>query len=354
MAKRHTFLPLLGLLLLLVGCQTVENVSIDYLVPAEISFPAGLRRVAIVNNVPTTEIAEDLSEGVRLLGGDGKAAAESLAEAIAAEEYFDEVLICDSALRATDAEPRGTLLRPEEVEQLADELDADFLIALEDVRLQATRHATYSPAYGFYFAHIDLVVTPVLRVYLPGRQRPLLTLQSSDSIYWEKAGPNKEFSIQRLPDEKEVIEQGSQFAGTVPIARLLPTWKHADRRLFGGGSVNMRDAAVLAREGRWSEAIPLWKEVYQKKKGKQKMCAAYNLALGHEMHDDLNTAYDWIIKAQEEAARIDKVDEAGKDGTLDLNTLPHCLITSLYMSELEERKAAMGRLHSQMQRFNEE
>lgn len=36
------------------SCQTVEQLSIDYMLPAEISFPNELKRVAVVNNVSDT------------------------------------------------------------------------------------------------------------------------------------------------------------------------------------------------------------------------------------------------------------------------------------------------------------
>ena len=34
------------------GCQSIEQLSIDYMLPAEVSFPAVLKRVAVVNNMP--------------------------------------------------------------------------------------------------------------------------------------------------------------------------------------------------------------------------------------------------------------------------------------------------------------
>ena len=41
--------------LLLGGCQTVEQLSIDYMLPAEVSFPPSLKRVAVVNNMPSIQ-----------------------------------------------------------------------------------------------------------------------------------------------------------------------------------------------------------------------------------------------------------------------------------------------------------
>lgn len=51
MTKYHHYLLLIGSLLL-GSCQSVEQLSIDYMLPAEVSFPATLKRVAVVNNMP--------------------------------------------------------------------------------------------------------------------------------------------------------------------------------------------------------------------------------------------------------------------------------------------------------------
>ena len=51
MAKYHYCLLLIGSLLL-GSCQSVEQLSIDYMLPAEVSFPVTLKRVAVVNNMP--------------------------------------------------------------------------------------------------------------------------------------------------------------------------------------------------------------------------------------------------------------------------------------------------------------
>ena len=51
MTKYHYCLLLMGSLLL-GSCQSVEQLSIDYMLPAEVSFPATLKRVAVVNNMP--------------------------------------------------------------------------------------------------------------------------------------------------------------------------------------------------------------------------------------------------------------------------------------------------------------
>lgn len=44
-------------------------------------------------------------------------------------------------------------------------------------------------------------------------------------------------------------------------------------------------------------------------KGKKKMQAAYNLAVGYEMQDSIAAALDWALKAQAEARIVDGVDK---------------------------------------------
>ena len=49
---KYSYLLLVCCVLLFSGCQSIEQLSIDYMLPAEVSFPSALRRVAVVNNMP--------------------------------------------------------------------------------------------------------------------------------------------------------------------------------------------------------------------------------------------------------------------------------------------------------------
>lgn len=362
MAKYSHYL-LLSCLLLLAGCQSVEQLSIDYMLPADINFPPSLKRVAIVNNMP--EVPEnkpiiskekkkdnyEIARKVDYYNGNAAIATEALAQALAQENYFHEVVICDSALRAHDITPREGLLSQEEVNELMHSLDVDFIIALENVQIRAVRKINYIRDWGIYYGTVDAKVYPTVRVYLPNRSTPMVTVNNNDSIFWEETG-NGPFVQANLISEEDIIKQASEFAGTIPVKKLLPHWKAADRYLFYGGSVSMRDAAVYAREKDWGTAIGLWKQTYATKKGKKKMQAAYNLAVAYEMQDSIATAAGWALKAQAEARIVDGIDK--KDmAHITKEDIPYYVLTTLYATELEERKEALPRLNMQMQRFNE-
>lgn len=362
MTKYSHFLLLTGMLLL-AGCQSVEQLSIDYLLPADISFPSDLKRVAIVNNMPETsdnkpifpkgtrKEQSEIAGKTNCYNGIGSIAAEALAQSLANENYFEEVVICDSALRARDMTPRETMLSAEEVNRLTTELDADFLISLENIQIGTVRKVTYLPDWGTFHGTVDAKVYSTVRVYLPQRNIPMVTLCPTDSVFWEEFG-SETYVQTRLIKEEEVVKQASEFAGSVPVRRLLPHWEKAGRYLFCGGNVNMRDAAVYARENKWNTAVELWAQTYNTEKGKKKMMAAYNAAVGYEMLDSITTATQWAQKAQAEARVIEKIEQQAPPHLNGTNN-PYYLLTTLYVAELEKRKEGLPRLIMQMKRFNE-
>ena len=184
MTKYHYCLLLMGSLLL-GSCQSVEQLSIDYMLPAEVSFPATLKRVAVVNNMPNVpdnkliiseeEQKKSENEVARLTNyynGDAAITTESLAEALANENYFEEVVICDSALRSKDINPRESTLSRDEVLELTQNLDVDFLIALENIQMRSNRKISYMPDWGVFLGTVDVKVYPTVRIYLHNRKGP--------------------------------------------------------------------------------------------------------------------------------------------------------------------------------------
>ncbi|MDR1003654.1 MAG: DUF6340 family protein [Prevotellaceae bacterium] len=352
---------------LLAGCQTVEQFSIDYMLPAKVSFPASLKRVGVVNNmppIPDNQLIVDrppreegeFARRTNYYNGDGKITTEALADALADGNYFDQVVICDSALRAGDVIQRESILSAEEVDRLVSQLEVDFLIALENIQMRTIRRINYVEGLDAYDATLDVKVYPLVRVYVPRRSASMTAILSTDSIFWDATGLTMESANARLISDKQMITEASHFAGSVPVKDLLPHWKRGDRYYFAGGSVNMRDAAVYVRKGQWSDAVALWKKEYDTRKHpKQKMQAAYNLAFGYEMQDSITTAFRWIDQAQQLAYRVDDVEAKRQDGgTVEEWAVPDYAETVRYYLELKERNDGLMRLNVQMQRIKDE
>lgn len=349
----------------LSSCQTMEQISIDYMLAGEVSFPAQLRKVAVVNNVSDTpdrplkpdenksKEENEISRAVAYFPGNPAVATESLAKTIAEQNYFDEVIICDSALRTHDLHPRESTLNPQEVKELAYGLGADVVIALENLQIKATKAITYIPEWNCHYGTVDAKVYPTVKVYLPNRKGPMVTINNNDSIFWEEYGSTEINVRSYLPTDKQILSEASEFAGSLPVKYLLPYWKTSYRYIFVNGSVDMRDAAIYAKEKEWEKAFKLWERAYNTAKSdKKKMRAAFNITLYYEMNDQLEEAEKWATQAQALAQKVDKVNM--EDTLIDVSRIPNYYLATLYLNELKERTAGMAKLESQMSRFNDD
>lgn len=372
--------PLIPLFLALTslwmgGCQSVEQLSIDYMLPAEVQYPVQLKRVAVVNNVsdvpesrrfPKGKDQSDFSSNeyvhlTRYLNGDAGITAESLAEGIADNKFFEEVVLCDSALRAGNTDPGNLHIPQAEVQTLTKELGVDCLIAVENIQLRSVQTAENRSNQGLFWSRNDVKVYPAVTLYLPNRRRPMVTISCLDSIYWEEAGCTTKSALAQLPPEEEVVKQASDYAGLTLVKHLLPHWTSDTRYFYAGGSPTMRDATVYARENNWKEANHLWQQVYDQATAKNKkrhqmtrMRTAFNLALSYEMQDNLQAALQWVRTAGEIAYVIDKVERCDDVETMDPHDLRHYLLALKYAAALEQRIAKLPQLEIQMQRFKED
>lgn len=346
--KMRKLIPYILLLFVFASCRTLDTVSIDYLLPSDVSFPTSIKTIGVVNNTLGSSSARDIkqlndnnsvySDVIVTLEGDGKTATEELANNVANGNYFESVIICDSVLRANDLIAREPKLGKEEVKELADNLNVDVILALEQIRLYLKKGLVYYPEIPFPESTIDATLHTVARIYLPNRDEPLVTLSDTDSIYWTGTWNINE----------GMIKEASAFAATLPVRHILPTWKNVTRYYYAGESVEMRDAVVCIRENSWDEALALWKTVYAKKSEKGKMRAAHNIALYYEMKDDLEEAKSWLEKALAIAEKKVKKNEKGEV----VETTSDYTLIALYYSDLMTRIGNLSKLNIQMQRFN--
>lgn len=313
---------------LLASCGSIQTLTFDQLYPASLTYPEQVTRVAVVNNVPPVPSSGEKKLTLGVLEGDGKIAAETLAASLADSRYFNQVLICDSALRVPGEPLYGDhRLTLAQVDTLSALLGADMLFSVERVRLQTSRQEVFYPGFPMPLTMVEIKATPLVRIYIPSRETPVATLAKTDSLYWE---------LSPSLTDAQVLKEGTAGAFSVLQNDLVPHWEPATRMYYDGGSVEMRDAAVCLRENDWQGARDLWTKLYDaRKKGSQKMKAAFNIALSWEMEGDLKQAKEWIDKAQACAP--------SDAGTRDM--------LQYYARLLEEKTKNQPKLDLQMRRF---
>lgn len=314
------------LLCFLSACTTLQTVSYERLQAGNVNFPEQVRSVGVVNYVPlNVSDKQEVDSLSALWNGDGKTVTEILAQEIAATDYFNQVVICDSALRQMGdigKEPFPAY----RADSLIEALGVDLLFAVEQMQVELKIGSVWFPEIMAKLLVVDGVVTPVVRAYVAGRNTPLFSISKSDTIYWDLS-PTLTYG--------QMVKDASEYAATLPMEHLLPHWTGVDRYYFDGGNVNMRDAGVYLREQDWESAARLWQELYDTGKGKTRMRAAYNLAVYYEMQDDFVRAGEYL----------DTAASLAEEGSWEAQLI------QFYQLQLEESARDNHRLKVQMSRF---
>lgn len=312
--------------LLLQACTTVQSVYFERLQPADMNFPEQIRSVGVVNNMPAVhQDYKNVDYTSACLEGDGEITAEALAQEVVAVDYFDQVVLYDKRVRKSNY-PLEQPVPKEAVDDLIRLLDVDMLLSVDRVNVELKEGTMFIPELYASVPAVDGVITSVVRAYLKQQEKPLFTIQKTDTLCWEIV-PELTYG--------NIVKDFSEYAASMPMQYLLPYWKEVERRYFDGGNVNMRDAGVYVREQNWDEAYRLWKELYDTKKGKAKMRAAYNLAVYYELQNDFVRAKECLDTAQ----------------TLVSENSWEMQFILLYQLQLEEQTKQNQRLKVQMKRF---
>jgi hypothetical protein len=355
---------LLLLMAIMSSCESMTGINISCLEPATYSFPAEIKRVGIVNNTclydPNSgdstlldSLKYEKKHAVSYRFGEGKIATEALANALANEKYFDEVVICDSALRAKDIIQKPYTLSRSEVRELADGLGVDAIISLENVDMRAVKVVTYHPSNESYEGTIDMKINPTVNVYIPSRDKPVFVINSEDSINWIEAGASTAEVLSFLPSDKDMIMQASDYAGSIPVKDMVPHWTNQRRVIFTDDIMSeLKNAATYAKNNNWDEAFNIWSSQYNKSKNaNRKLQMAMNIAVYYEMKNNFTESSKWLETARKTVLAKNK---AQSESNLIGKDLYYYRIIEEYSRILQKRIDQLPILNAQTDRFNEE
>ena len=212
------------------ACTSLQMVSFDRLQAADVNYPELVRRVGVVNHAP---VALSLAENDSLssLEADGQVVAEALAQGIAASNYFDQVVIGDSALSNSE-NGRASVLSQEEADELIRSMGVDMLFSIDriNVLLKKEAYMGYSEDLN-WVPMTDAVISPVLVAHVYGRP-PLFSVSKSDTLCWEV---NSALTYERIARES------AEYAAGLLADCLLPQWTEQQRFYFDGGNVEMHE-----------------------------------------------------------------------------------------------------------------
>jgi len=306
-------------LLCVVGCNTVREISIEVLIPAEVTIPEYTRSVTFVNrsyppwlaknsadtiNRPVKElrILDTIINNKFFLG---------VFDALNSSPLFNLEESAAIQLRRNDSILFPEPLSGEEIRIISDTVFADALICLEGYQVKDTAFALDSwdlswDNKDYYYQDVGVAFfiegTILWRIYDVLYGLIIDEFKTTDIMDWKAYGERDgdiEGPMNELP---EVVDAYREFAyqnGYDLGMRISPLWSKVRRFYFITGSQNIKKAAVLVNEGKWEEAAVLWKKETDSTNPKIAAKTRFNMALFCEQKDLIIPAIDWATKSYE-------------------------------------------------------
>jgi hypothetical protein len=297
------------------SCDTVKEISIEVLSPAEVTIPPDIQSVTFVNRSYAPWMAKDREDTLRRPVDElfildtliGNKFFLGVLDALNSSPLFniDELNIIQ--LRRNDPARFPDPLSDMELVSAADTIKSDAIICLEGYRIKDT--LAMDDNWGSYYydeeenaVMIDDIVFSVegtmqWRVYDVLSPSIIDEFISTDTLEWITGG---DFIPQALSELPEVVDGYREYAyqrGYYFGMRISPIWWQVRRFYFIRGNKYLRKAADYANIGKWEEAAEIWKKESDSDDKKIAAKSAFNLALYSERKDLLVPAIDWATKS---------------------------------------------------------
>lgn len=327
-------------LFLFTACSTVKYITVEQLTPGSITLPENIKSVAVLNNFNQNNVIINCNPAT-VVECDGKRVTDSFAHQLAESNYFNEVVISDSALCDSSFNVPH-ILTPQEVKQLCNIFVVDMLITVDYAcAIDNNRLLSNLKSENFRVVRTrETIVYSIVHYYFPNREKPLKAFTYKDVLHWNNL---REMTAENIQKEAE------NMAAVQPAEPFLPKWQQNQRAFFTDGCPEMRQAEVYLIEGKWNDAYSLWEQISNSKGKNMQKRAWFNMALYFEMNDNINKAFDCLNKAKEIEMKKLKTDEQG----IVVNPTEDYYIIQEYHRALVAREKEILLLDAQLNRINE-
>ncbi|GHS98562.1 hypothetical protein FACS189421_07370 [Bacteroidia bacterium] len=320
-------------IIFLSSCASTHQMTIEVQEPANITFPADINTLLVVNNaakqpghsgITRTYNGTVVKDPELDLDSAAWISTFSLLSRIKETQFFEEVSLCAEALREDDewlvAAPLSKKFREEIFET------QDGIISIDRLLINLDELVTANDIKQSAGVRVEAKLTCSIYVY--DREKPLTAFTVSDTLVFSEIFYENKDSVGVLKYLPEyLIDELAYSIGEKLAYYFTPSWTLKDRTLYSGSNARLQEAFSFARAGKWDRAETVWKNEYdQKSKPSDQGKLANNIAVANEMQDKLEIALQWALSAKENFKAGSSNITAGE--LLQINT---------YVNDLQKR-----------------
>lgn len=332
----------------LSGCVGMKTMTIQTHEPAQVTLPKDVKKILIVDNAVSQPY--DVGHSKKSLGRSQPENTtvttdslsiiftEALTQFLEEEEFYDVVMLHDKPLRTDQEYWKEEPIAPSKMQELKKQTGADAIVSLDKLLVTSDWKDNFVQE-GYPYATLSGKIALTMRVYMPTLEGKIPTVHFTDSLYWEgfDISDGRAYAEFVIPHAEIALKDLTIYAADKMTYVLTPHWMDQERWYYTLSSSMAREAQSFAEQAKWSEAVSKWESFYNSSKKKiDKAKAASNIALGYEMLDDMQTAHEWITRAQE------LFNESTTTESLERRRV------SVYKSEIERRLDVSNKLNMQI------
>ena len=315
-------------ILLLTSCSELLYLSVEQLVPPEVIPDQTPRSVGVVSNFSANNVIV-ADDGVVVFPCDADSVKEHVALTFANAGILERVVVLDSLLYHPDSTSLHTLTQ-DEVNTLCHELDVEMIYTIDYACI------TFNPAERYVRRPFSAYLCT--HTYTPDTDSLPATRSINKKMleYWADSADDIERIAPQIP---------SLLAESV-VSAYLPSWKERERVYYYDRlCYELREAKVYIEEADWESAARQWHSLTEDKLRIYRYMAHYNLALYHEMTDDIDEALHSLDLAEDLATKRNK---QGKETGITIDTS----LLKQYREVLQNRKKEIEKLQQHSSSFS--
>jgi hypothetical protein len=278
-------------LTLLSSCSTVEIVRIDVEKPAQVTLPAYIQNIVVVNNavIQPDSMGQIIKRNASVASGKMPCDSlniiltQALAQFMDDEKFYNQVVAYDEPLRKDNLFGFEMIIESDKIRQISEETGADAVISLDKFIIISTLE--YSVA---FVAELTLDVQAKFRIYDGDGRGIGLPVVFRDTLCWNA------WDYGDMMSAGEAARQAAIHVADKMVSMFIPFWQPQNRWFYTDSGREMREAAQKAMANKWKDAALLWGSLYDREeKPLKKAKIASNIALANEMLDDVENALIW-------------------------------------------------------------
>ncbi|MFV0469999.1 MAG: DUF6340 family protein [Dysgonomonas sp.] len=280
--KRFLFCSLLAVLF--CSCGVKKYLDIDVQKPAQVTFPADIVNVAIMDN-SLTEYSDSSSYIL----------VEALTQFIGENNYFDHV--------AAYSKDNQDALNSKKLKEIMDSTTADALILLNYYNLTSDQKTARQQIDGMTLVldTLNVGISASISIFDRNGKTIAEPINIVDTLSWEQVKTDQGVIISYpMPSTEDILKNTAVYVASEFEKKLVPHWETQTRWFYSDGTTKMKEAAVAVGNNRWESALSIWKNLYNAKvKNTNNGKLASNIALAYEMLDNMDEALVWITIAEQ-------------------------------------------------------